>query len=890
MSGTKRIPFHPGGYPLLRIALLYAAGIAAGRALAPEPRRVTVYVEEAGKSILLRDTGNMPVWSLASWDTPPDPQVVTGIFLTVLALGVLFCLTIPLISSRHGILHTLRFSFIPLVYLACIAGFGVLQSYRLHAPVIHVDSSIQFPQPDKKMHTGQKPEPLSKLQPTPHDQNIATFPVNLPLPLESEELLLQHFDAEQLVFFGMVLGDRSTRSGNRMMTVLVDSVRIDGFPTWRRPFRTEILIRSDSLQGVAGSRLHFSGDLQPLPRPRNPHQFDYASFLSRRDTHSQIFVSGILLHDPVGNPPFWIRQQIRMRTSLTRLFSDENAGLARAIILGDRSDLDPGLRTGFSRAGLAHLMAVSGMHVGFILMPVWFVLPWFRRTPALRVAGLALGGSLLLCYAGVTGFSVSVSRASLMAFFMMLARLFHKPGTSMNILGAAALLLLIHDPMMLFDIGFQLSFLAVIIILTTLPGTRYMLPPAHRYRKTGALFQFVMVSVLVQGGLYPLLIHYFNEFSIAGPLSNTLAVPFVQFMFLWTFLCLAIGLFLPDMAALANIPGDLILTGLTGYVARIGAHPASWIEGTLPGSWLYGVWFFGTALLAGLRIPVLRFKMAAGLLFCLAMLQAVQLHDQLRKPGLEVVFFDVGQGDAVLLTTPGGYHYLYDTGIWSPGFDSAERTIIPELKAMGINKLDGVILSHPHADHIGGIVSLMHHMPIDTIYQSPVPHDTRLYHRYMELASQMNIPVRLLTTGQMITTDPAMPMLVLAPSEGIRASDPNNQSVVLKVLYGETRLLLTGDAEEEAEEFMVEQFGTFLRTDLLKVGHHASRTSSTTPFLELVRAPEAVASLGLRNRYQHPHAEATRRLLNAGTFTRFTSLEGALIYRSDGTGYTNVPW
>lgn len=807
MSATSRLPFHPGGYPLLRIALLYAAGIAAGRALAPA-----------------------------------DPYSVLSWLFIAVSAGVVFCILTPLLADRIPGGYTLRHRWVPVAYLCCIIGFGMLQSVRHHVPA------------------------------------------------EPDELLLRHFDPESMVFHGKVRSDRATRSGNRMMTVAIDSVSLDGLLTWKRPFDAEILVRSDSLQGIAGAQLHFRGDLQPPPRPRNPNQFDYAAFLARRGIHTQIFVSAILHYDPDGDPSFWVHRQIRMRSSINRLYSETNAGLARAIILGDRSDLDPELRTGFSRAGLAHLMAVSGMHVGFILLPVWFVLPWFRRTPTLRLTGLVLGGALLLFYAGVTGFSVSVSRASLMAFFMMLARLFHKPGTSMNILGAAALLLLVRDPLMLFDVGFQLSFLAVIIILTTLPGTRYLLPPKHRYRKTGALFQFVMVSVLVQGGLYPLLIHYFNEFSIAGPLSNTIAVPFVQFMFLWTILCLGISFAHPGVAEMANIPGDLILTGLTGYVARIGSHPASWIEGTLPGHWLYGVWFFGTALLAGLRMPVLRFKMAGGLLICLVMLQSVQLHGQFRTPALEVTFFDVGQGDAVLLRTPGGYHYLYDAGVWSPGSDSAERTIIPELKARGIRRLDGVILSHPHADHIGGIVTLMRHIPVDTIYQSPAFHDTRLYHRYMSLAVEMDIPVRLLATGDIIGADRSMPMLVLAPSTTIRATDPNNQSVVLIVIYGDSRLLLTGDAEEEAEEFLVEQFGPFLRADLLKVGHHASRTSSTTPFLEKVNAPKAVASLGLRNRYQHPHPEATRRLWRAGTRTRFTSLEGAVIYRTDGTGFNRVPW
>ncbi len=850
MSGVNGVSFHPGAYPLLRIALLYATGIVIGRILAS-----SVF----GGMIPFTDTGELP-----AGDAVQLHDGITELLLFTMATGVIFCLLVPVLKSRDSAVYlALRLYGVPVVYLVCIAGFGVLQSFRQHAT-----------------HT-------------------------------PDELVLQHFEPDMLLFFGGVISERTTRSGNLMLVVDIDSVQIRDLPVWLIPFRTEILIRSEQLEAFgsrrktvsgteagsasgsapgSGSYLYFSGDLQPPPRPRNPNQFDYAAFLSRRDIHCQIFVTEITGFQTFAKQSFWLGQQVRMRRALGHLFSNDNTGLARAIILGDRSDLDPDLRTAFSRAGLAHLMAVSGMHVGFILLPVWFILPWFRRSAALRYAGLALGASLLLFYAGITGFSVSVSRASLMAFFMMLARLFHKPGTSMNILGAAAFILLLNDPLMLFDVGFQLSFLAVIIILTTLPGTRYLLPPKHRYRKTGALFQFVMVSVLVQGGLYPLLIHYFQEFSIAGPVSNTLAVPFVQFMFLWSFFSLGVSMFHPSSSVLLNTPGDLILSGLTTYVTWIGAHPASWIEQTLPGPWIFGVWFFGIAFLAGIRIPSVRFKMAIGLLLCLILLQTNRITGQFRTPELQVTFFDVGQGDAVLLQTPGGFHYLYDTGVWSPGFDSAERTILPELKAMGIRRLDGVVLSHPHADHIGGIVSLMHHIPVDTIYQSPASYDSRLYDRYMSLAREMNIPVRLMKIGDMITTDPSMPMLVLAPSSEIRPSDPNNQSVVVMAVYGQTRLLLTGDAEKEAEDFMVERFGPFLKSDLLKVGHHASRTSSTLPFVQVVGAPKAVASLGLSNRYQHPHSEATGRLQNAGTSIRFTSLEGAIIYRSDGNSFSYVPW
>ncbi len=767
------------------------------------------------------------------------------------------CIAVVLCAILHYRRSALRGSAMPTLYLLCLFGFGIL-----HIRI--------------------------------HDQ-----------PITPQEHLLEVFEEDQLLFHGVVHSERTTRSGHRMLRIEIDSVQIHGLPNWHISFKTEALIRKETFDtwisdntnasdesgfGMPGNYLCFNGDLVIPDKPVNPHQFDYAAFLERQNIYTTVFISHLQDVEPHQGISFWLHRQIKVQSQVQNLFSKHNSGLAKAILLGDRSDLDPDLRNAFSRAGLAHLMAVSGMHVGFVLLPVWFILPWFRRSYSGRATGLILSGLLLLIYAGVTGFSVSVSRASLMAFFMILARLFHKPGTSMNILGFAGLLLLLYDPAMLFDVGFQLSFLAVIIILTTLPGTRYLLPPRHRYRKTGAVFQFVMVSVLVQGGLYPVLITYFQEFSIAGPISNTLAVPFVQLMFLWSFFCLFVAEVHASFASLLNTPAEIILTGLTAYVNRIGSSPASWIESTLPGPWLFGVWFFGTGVVGSLRIPTIRWRMVCAFMICLVIFQATQIFDnQLKKPELRLTFFDVGQADAILLATPGNRHYLYDTGVWTPGYDSGERVLLPELKAMGIKHLDGVILSHPHADHIGGVISLMETIPIDTIYQSPVAYDSRLYHRYMQTAFEKGIPVRLLESGDIIHTDPAMPVKILGPSSGISAHDPNNQSVVMTVRYGENRILFAGDAEKEAESYLADTFGTFLESDILKVGHHASRTSSTSRFLKYVNASHGVASLGLRNRHRHPHQEAVTRLHDSGTSVRFTSLEGAIIFSCDGDKCTNEP-
>ncbi|MDI6401158.1 DNA internalization-related competence protein ComEC/Rec2 [Balneolaceae bacterium ANBcel3] len=711
-------------------------------------------------------------------------------------------------------------------------------------------------------------------------------------PEHADERLLKHFPADQLVFYGVVHSQRNTRSDNRLLTIQVDSVEIHALPMWLRPFTTEAFLQKpdSTLHIQTGTKIVFHGDLSLPDSPTNPNQFDYASFLASRNIYSRIFISEIIQVKQKKKDGFWTNQQLRLHNALGVIFNESNTGLARAILLGDRSGLSPDIRVQFSRAGLAHMMAVSGMHVGFILLPVWLVMPWFRRNLILRCIGLTIGAGVLFYYAGITGFSVSVSRASLMAFFMMVARLFHRPGTSINILGAAAFILLLHQPALLYDIGFQLSFSAVAVILTTLGPTRRLLPVKYRYGKMGALFQFLSVSILVQSGLFPILVYYFNEFSIAGPLSNSLAVPFIQCMFLWAFFCFFLYLFVPQAAAVLNVPGDYILTALSRYVNIAGNSPYSWLEVQLPGPLYFLIWFFLIALFASYSYPFLRWKMLCGLLLSIAVHSALITWESYSARPLRITFFDVGQADAVLIETPSGYNYLYDTGLWTPTFDSGERVLLPELKARGIHRLDGVILSHPHADHIGGILSLIHNIPIDTIYQSPATYDSRLYHNYMLKARQKNIPVRLLSSGEIIHTDPAVPMLVLSPDEHIRSSLLNDHSVVLMVLYGNTRILLTGDAEKEAERFLADRYRTFLRSDLLKVGHHGSKTSSTFPFMTYVSAEKAIVSLGFVNRHHHPDTEAIVRLNSVGVNPRYTSLEGAIIYHSYGKKIKYYPW
>jgi competence protein ComEC len=285
-----------------------------------------------------------------------------------------------------------------------------------------------------------------------------------------------------------------------------------------------------------------------------------------------------------------------------------------------------------------------------------------------------------------------------------------------------------------------------------------------------------------------------------------------------------------------------------------------------------------------LPIPQLRWKFTILFLSLLCIAQGHQIAQKIKPAPLELTFFDVGQGDAVLLKTPHNKkHYLIDTGRWQPGYNSAKYIIIPYLKSKGIHKLDGIFLSHPHADHIGGIVELLNTVPVDTIYNSGSDYDSQLFADYQRIAKQKNIPVVSLRRGQILAPDPALRLFVYAPSEkDLSGSNVNNSSLIFEVIYGSTEFLFMGDAEKRQEQQLIERYPQLINTDLLKVGHHGSKTSSTASFLETVSAEIGVVSLADRNRFRHPHPEAVQRLYIETDTLYFTSIDGAIQIISDG--------
>jgi competence protein ComEC len=622
--------------------------------------------------------------------------------------------------------------------------------------------------------------------------------------------------------------------------------------------------------------------LYAFPEKRNPHEFDYGEWLLSRSivAHGELQT---LKQSVPGNKFGWTSIRQNVRSTIDDLFDKEEASLAKALFIGYKKELTGETREAFSRAGLSHIMAVSGMHVGFIVAPFWLLIPWLWRWKWGKIIGVVLLTLLLIGYAGLTGFSASVSRASIMAWLLTYGKLYQKLRYSVNILSVAAIILLLIQPSELFNVGFQLSFSAVLIILLIMPEAQQLIPLRYRYNWKGGLMTIVLISILVQAGLFPILAVYFGEFSLIGPIANALVVPLLGVAVPAGLFLSVAGSWMGNIASLLSVPIGWVLLWIDGVADTTGGTNWSYISVAELSPWIFPVWLSLVLTIAAIRIPRIRWKLCILFLTAVSIFLLDVLVSNWNSNRLTLTALDVGQGDAFHIETPSGKHILVDAGRWSPGGNSGERTIMPYLESRNITMLDGVILSHPHADHIGGMPHLIQELSINTIYQSGSVYDSRLYERYMSLADSLDVPIQTVQSGDIIHIDPAIRLFVLGPDgNGATSGNVNNSSLSFRMDYGATSFLFTGDAEKRQELQLSNRYGDFLDTNLLKTGHHGSKTSSEPYFMKHVSPEITVTSVAFRNRFGHPNRETVTALNQAGAKNYFTSLSGALIFISDG--------
>ncbi|MBT8338722.1 MAG: DNA internalization-related competence protein ComEC/Rec2 [Desulfatitalea sp.] len=661
-----------------------------------------------------------------------------------------------------------------------------------------------------------------------------------------------------------------------------------------------------------GDRLTLQGRLRAVHSFCNPGGFDYKRFMALQGIRARLYTQGKTVQvSPAPNAPWrnrldMLRQGIgRRMDKILSAHSKNSTHLLKALTLGDRSGIPDHLRDTFSRAGASHILAISGLHVGMVAAATLgffrFVLVWLpplRRRAWVKRCAAALCVPAVAGYALLAGLSPATQRAAIMVMLFLLTFWIGRRSDWANILAFAALLMLTVSPAMLNTVSFQLSFAAVLAIFLGMHSPLFVRPdPQRSMRRRLCLYGVTLmcISIWAVVGTGPLVMRYFNQMAWIGPITNLQVVPMVGLVVLPA-----------GLLGILVSPVSETCAALCWHVAAYGLDITQWWVATLAWlpfaasttvtpTWLEMGLFY--LLVASLVFWKKRPVRIAGLCIVLLVggLDAAYWVHRRHAPRLRVTAVDVGQGSANLLQLPGGFTVLVDGGGFSDNssFDVGRSVLTPLLGRHKIRTIDLIMLTHPNSDHLNGLLYLLDHFTVGQIWSNHEPVDTLGYRKWRTKIAAHGIAHRRFDRLPVDAEFNGVRFHILGPPRNFMQlqakapwRDTNNNSLVVRVSYGNISLLFTGDIEAHMEMDLVARHGAGrLGSTILMVPHHGSRSSSSRPFLEAVRPAEAIVSAGWQNYYHFPHRVVLQRLSAIGARIWRTDQCGAILIESDGAAY-----
>ncbi len=757
--------------------------------------------------------------------------------------------------------------------------------------------------------------------------NAAVFePKNLRAPLEN---IIKEENYAQLK--GNVIQIIPTQGNPFRLVMKIKEIRYDQkwIPT-EGTARINIYYQDPNFQ--FGDQIQISKIRLKRPRNfKNPGQFDYRRFLNSRGIS---FIGSVSKPDQIKkmgefNPSFLNKTRQRLieliTSSVRETLSPSEFGLLMAMTLGEKGFLEKDIKENFKRTGISHLMAVSGLHVGFVAFSFFYIVKklcmkisvrYFlnaARAGAIPIIAALLALIPTIFYIFLVGQKISALRAGFLAGLFFLAILAGRKNQILHALTLAAFFILLWSPQSVLDIGFQLSFSGALVILVAYKLAfdppkdaidRMLEEPEWKKR----LKTWTWVSCAAYFGTFPFIVFHFHSISLVGLFLNILLVPLAGFFIPISIAIVSVNFFIPYFLEIFANPISWFLKffiSTTEYFAEwqyslalAPKPPEIWFviyQIALFGS-LYCVYLFQRRHLKNLKEIVEKrlrifFPFSVLMVLCAIFWLIWPRALLLNSDQLKLTLIDVAQGESIFIEFPNGKNLLVDGGgFYKNSLDIGRTVVAPFILNKGYSSVNYLMATHSDQDHISGLENVVGYLNVKKLLFPNILSDDKRINKLAENAKKSGAKISPISQGDILKIgDVSLNFLhpdepFIKNSKKSRSKNRNNRSLVFRIDYGNFSALLTGDIEKEAEKYLVEN-KVHLSATILKLPHHGSKFSSTSSFLKAVKPEAVLVSSGYLNRFGHPHHTVLSRIQKIGADIWRTDLNGALTVISDRKNY-----
>lgn len=680
--------------------------------------------------------------------------------------------------------------------------------------------------------------------------------------------------------------------------------------------------RNKNIELEYGDKVLIKGEFVEPSEARNYGGFDYKEYLKSIKIYGTIKADNVEFLANNNNSIFTFANNInlKIKENINKLIPEKYSAIFTGLILGDTSKVEEEVNDNFKIANISHVLAISGMHITYIVLGIELLLKKGIGKRKTRIVTIII----LVIYMFITGFSPSVVRASLMGIIMLISKLIHRKNDIWTSISLSLLILLVYNPFLILNVGLQLSYLGTIGIVCFNKNVYNFLRKLkirnkkikYRINRKIILFmdkikEILSVTLSAQIVILPILLFNFNILGIYFFISNILVSVIIGPIIIVGFVCILISFISIEIAKILSIFMSVGIQILIS-ISEISHLPFSKIYIPTPKVWQIVIYYICVIVInkiymsfnlkepdfTSIRIrnlvALLKFKFRQNrkkvLKVLIVFVLLVFILNIIPKK-LKIHFVDVGQGDCTFITTPQNKTILIDGGgSMSEEYDVGESTLLPYILDRGYTKIDYIFISHFDQDHVGGLFTILEELKVGQVYISKQEQDSENYQKFLKIVKDKKIKVKVLKQGDCLKIEKNLYFDILWPiEEQIQENILNNNAMVMKLRYGKFSMLFTGDIEEIAEEKILEFYKekidkgeNILKSDVLKVAHHGSKTSTTQSFFKKVNPEICLIGVGKNNMFGHPTAEVLERI--SGTRIYRTDEEGEIVLEVECNG------